>query len=441
MKQDRQRRPGLSLYRDQWTSGQRHGAMALICVVAFFNLIDRQILSILMEPIKKEFGASDTMMGLLAGSTFAIFYSLASLPLARASDRYPRGVVLAISLGAWSVMTSLGGFAQSFVQLAVTRIGVAVGEAGSGPTSYSLAADLYPLRHRGKAIAAYACATSVGIGGAVMLGGWLVEHVGWRGTLLAMGVPGVLLSGVVLLGLKEPPRGMADGLADEKADESYGFLEVLRYLWTLRSYRCIILIASAGGGAGYASLLWGPTFMMRIHDMSSTEVGLLFGGGTIAALLIGQAVASVVADWAGQRDIRAYMWVTAVSCAIAAPFGLVFAFAGNSLVAMAGFMLFYIFQSPFNLCCITMSQTLVPPRMRGMASTVSSLATNLFGFGVVPLVMGATNDLLAPQLGGQAIRYSMILAGLMVSIAVVGALLATIWLKADYARLHGEKTP
>lgn len=429
----------LSLYRKDWTPAQRHGAMALICIVAFFNLLDRQILSILMEPIKQEFGASDTMMGLLAGSTFAIFYSLASLPLARASDSYPRGIVIAVALGVWSVMTSLGGFASTFFQLGLTRVGVAIGEAGSGPSSYSLASDLYPLRHRAKAIAAYSCATAFGIGGAVMLGGWLVEHVGWRGTLLAMGLPGILLSLLVLFMLKEPPRGMADDLAPEKADKTYSLMEVLRYLWQLKSYRCIFVIACAGGGAGYASLLWGPTFMIRIHDLSSTEAGLMFGGGTIVALLVGNITASIIADYAGQRDIRAYAWVTVASCSIAIPFALLFAFAESSYMAMAGFMLFYIFQSPFNLGCVTLSQTLVPPRMRGMSSTILSLALSLFGFGVVPLVMGVINDFLAPSVGIEAIRYSMVAATLLVSICVIGALLCTIWLKEDYAKLHGEQ--
>ncbi len=430
----------LALHRAEWTSGQRHGAMVLICLAAFFNLLDRQIMSILIEPIKKDFGASDAAMGFLAGSAFAVFYAIASIPLARISDRHPRNLLIAVSLGAWSVMTMVGGFAGNFVQLALTRVGVAVGEAGSGPASYTLAADLYPLRHRGKAVAVYAASTSVGIGLAVMLGGWLVGQFGWRGTLIIIGAPGVLLALMILFLLKEPPRGLSDPIAAGQADASYGFWQVMRYLWQLRSYRCIVLIAACGGGAGFGSLLWGPTFMIRVHHLSAAEVGLLFGTGTIVALLLGQIGAGAVADIAGQRDIRAYMWVIAISSAIALPFGLLFVFSDNRWAAIIGFSLFYLFLSPFNLCCITMGQTLVPPRMRAMAATVQGLFQTFVGFGVVPPLIGWSNDMLTARYGEQAIRYSMGLT-VMIALFIIGfSLLGAIWLRGDYAKLHGGGT-
>ena len=112
----------------EWTAAQRHGAMLLVCFVGIFNLVDRQIMTILLEPIKREFGASDTGMGLLTGSIFAGFYALASIPLARLADRFPRKLVIGGALAAWSVLTSLGGLSTSFAQLAMTRLGVAIGE-------------------------------------------------------------------------------------------------------------------------------------------------------------------------------------------------------------------------------------------------------------------------------------------------------------------------
>lgn len=432
-----QNRRGFALHRAEWTPMQRHGAMALVCIAAFFNLLDRQIMSILIEPIKQEFGATDAAMGLLAGSAFAFFYAACTVPMAWVSDRYPRNLLISVSLFAWSLMTMLGGFASSVAQLALTRVGVAVGEAGSGPSSYTLASDLYPLKHRGTAVGIYAASTSVGIGFAVMIGGWLLGEFGWRGTLIAVGLPGILLSLVLLLFLKEPPRGLSDPLAPDKADASFGFMEVVRYLWSLKSYRCILIIASAGGGAGFGSLLWGPTFMIRVHHLSPAEVGLLFGTGTVVALLLGQVGGGAVVDWAGRRDLRSYMWAMAISTTIAIPFGLMFVFSDDRWVAIIGFSMFYLFLSPFNLCCITMGQTLVPPRMRAMAASIQGLFQAGIGFGVTPPLIGLSNDLLNPYFGEGAIRYSMALT-LAISLIIIGvSLLGARWLLADYAKLHG----
>jgi len=285
-------------------------------------------------------------------------------------------------------------------------------------------------------VAIYAASTSVGIGLAVMIGGWLLGELGWRGTLVAVGAPGILLSVLLLLFLKEPPRGLSDPLAADKAEARFGLMQVIRYLWSLKSYRCIVIIASAGGGAGFGSLLWGPTFMLRVHHLSPAEVGLLFGTGTIVALLIGQVGAGALADIAGKRDIRAYMWTMAISTTIAIPFGLLFVFSDNRWAAITGFSLFYLFLSPFNLCCITMGQTLVPPRMRAMAATIQGLFQTGIGFGVTPPLLGLSNDLLKPYYGELAIRYSMALT-LAISLLIVGfSLLGARWLLADYARLH-----
>ena len=154
--------------------------LAVLFVVYVFNFIDRQILSILIGPIQKELGVSDTAMGLLSGFTFAIFYTLAGIPIARLSDRGSRRGVIAVSLALWSVMTAATGLAQSFWQLALARIGVGVGEAGGSPPSHSLLSDYFPPERRATALALYANGIYVGAGLAYLLGGWVVTHFDWR---------------------------------------------------------------------------------------------------------------------------------------------------------------------------------------------------------------------------------------------------------------------
>ncbi len=428
-----------------WSASQRHGALALLCLVGIFNMMDRQIMAILLEPIRKEFGASDTQMGLLTGTTFALFYVAASFPLARAADRYRRGRLLGVVLGFWSLMTLLGGLATSFTTLLLTRIGVAVGEAGSSPASFAMIPDLYPLRNRAKAMSLYMASLSVGTGVAVMVGGWLAENFGWRMALIAAGAPGMLLAVLIWFALAEPPRGMSDPLPAERADTRYGFVDTLRVLWASPTFVCCLLLVSFGALTGYGVMTWGATFLMRVHGLSPAETGLIFGSVSMLALVAGQIFTGVVADWAGRRDIRAYLWCAAAVCALALPFGLLFVLAGQWWLAMVGFALHAFFLGSHSMCAYTISQSVLPPRTRGTASMIISLGATIFGFGFAPLIVGVSNDLLEPIHGVFAIRYSIVIILAFLLVCVISALAGTIWVRREYATLNqlnqqGERT-
>lgn len=428
---------------DEWTGIRRHLTLGLLCVTALFNIFDRQIMTILLEPIKKEFGASDTEMGLLAGSVFALFYAMASIPLGRFADRYSRRLLIAACLAAWSLMSAFGGLARSFVQLALTRVGVAIGEAGSTPASYAIIADLYPLRQRAKALSFYAAASSIGAGAAVMLGGWLVESFGWRATLVAVGLPGVVLAMLLLWLLKDPPRGLSDP-SQAKApasDVQQSMLSALRHFWSLRSYRWVLLTPAFCQVTLYGTLIWGPTFMLRVHALSPSEVGLLFGGVTTIALVLGQLSGGMLADWMGSRDIGGYMRFSAAMAAIAVPFGLMFLFATSTMLAMIGFGLLSLAMAPITMCATVMAQSLVPPRMRATSSTVLLLTATTFGVGFAPLFVGISNDLLQPRLGEGAIRYSLAIVVGFLALSSIAALVAAKRVGADYERLQDGTDP
>ena len=422
--------------RAEWTAAQRHGALLLVCFVGIFNLMDRQVMTILLEPIKLEFKATDTEMGLLTGGIFAFFYAGASIPLARLADRFPRKMVIGGSLAAWSVLTSLGGLASSFTQLASTRLGVAIGEAGSGAPTYSILADLYELKHRAKAYSCYSAATSIGIGGAVIIGGWLVDAIGWRLTLVAVGAPGVILSLIVFTMLREPVRGMADNLAETEADRHYGFWETLRHLFTIRTFPFLILICGLGGTGGYGLLTWGPSFLIRAHGMSPADVGIYFGSMSIVALVLGQLITGVVLDIAARHDLRAYMWFAGGGLLLCIPFGLRFTLANSWWLSIIGFGLLSFLISPHNMCGTVIAQTLAPPRMRATASMIIGLGTALFGTGFGPMFIGMLNDLLIPRYGPLAIRYSISAALIFFGLSATAALIAARFVRADHARLH-----
>ncbi len=424
--------------RAAWSMARRNWLLLLLCATGLVNMLDRQIISILLQPIKQEFAASDTVMGLLTGPIFAGFFALAAIPVARSLDVYPRKVVLAACITFWSLMTSLGGLAQSFVQLALTRIGVAVAEAGGAPASHSMAADLYPLRRRGLAIATISAAQSLGIGLGVFLGGWLTEAFGsWRTSFMIVGLPGIILAVVLLFSVREPPRGMSDNLSDDAPAPK--FFATFAELWGLLSFRCMFLVTTFGGIGGYGFLNWGPTFLRRVHHMTGSQVGTWFGLTVAAALITGNMMGGYLGDRFGRRNLTGYLWVCGAGPLLAVSAGMVFLFSHDWRVAIVGLFLYQGLLTTHIPSAYTMGQTLAPLRMRATASVILNLGSALVGTAVAPLIIGALNDLLAPRLGDESIRYSMSIVAVFPLLACACAWLAIRWVRSDYARSHGRE--
>src|SRR5688572_22703355 len=207
--------------------------LALLFAVYVVNFIDRQILAILLEPIKADLGVTDTAMGFLTGIAFALFYTVAGIPIARLADRSVRRTVIAVGLAVWSGMTVLSGLARSFTQLALARIGVGIGEAACTPPAHSLLADYFPPERRGTALAVYGMGIHVGILFGFLVGGWMNELFGWRQALFVVGAPGLILAIVVRLTVREPVRGAADGIV--VAAETVPFRAAVSEFRSLRS--------------------------------------------------------------------------------------------------------------------------------------------------------------------------------------------------------------
>ena len=189
----------------QSRESQRYARYVLfvLFVVYIFNFIDRQILSILIDPIKEDLGVSDTAMGFLTGLAFAVFYTVAGIPIARLADRGVRRTIIAVGLAVWSLMTALSGAAQSFVQLALARVGVGVGEAACSPPAHSLISDYFPPEKRATAISFYNSGISIGVMFGYLAGGWIVQFFNWRVAFLVVGLPGILMAVVIRLTIRE----------------------------------------------------------------------------------------------------------------------------------------------------------------------------------------------------------------------------------------------
>ena len=389
-----------------WPPRRRLLILLTLCGVAALNLVDRQLITILLEPIKHDLHVTDTAMGLLTGLSFALVYATAALPVARLSDRSVRRDILALCLLVWGSMTLFCGLARSYGQLAAARMGVALGEAGFNPCAHSIIADLYPLSRRAGALGLLNAAASIGIGFGLMFGGWLNTQFHWRTVFMIAGAPCIVLALLFRVGFPEPPRGLSD--TRPAAQETPPLRQTLAWLWRLRSFRFLALAAMSCAFVNYGLQIWAASFFIRVHGMGTREVGLKLGTASAIGLLVGTIASGVLADRLGQRDARWYMRVTGIGMLLALPFG---ALALLSTDSTTGFLYYCVaigllstWASPIH----AMTQTLAAPRMRGMAAAIVSFCIYLVGYSLGPLFVGLLNDHLQPSLGAESVRYSLL---------------------------------
>ncbi len=390
-----------------WPPAKRMAVLLVLCLVAAINLIDRQLITILLEPIKRDLGASDTMMGLLTGLSFALVYVTAALPIARWSDRGVRRNLIAASVFIWGTMTMLCGLAHSYVQLAAARMGVALGEAGSNPASHSTIADLYPLGRRGAALGMFNAAASIGIGFGLFFGGWLNTHFNWRTVFIIAGAPCLIIALVIRIAMPEAPRGMSESRAT--SHQPPPLLETLAWLAKLRTFRFLALSAMTCAFVNYGLQIWAATFFIRVHGMSAKEVGMKLGIASAVGLFIGTIGSGTLADRFGRLDIRWYMRVTGAGMLLAMPFGLLALMNSTANASFVYYCLAVGFVSSWASPIHAMTQTITAARMRGMASAIIGFCLNLVGYGLGPLFVGVLNDHLRPTLGVESVRYSLMI--------------------------------
>ncbi|HJV26463.1 MAG TPA: MFS transporter [Aromatoleum sp.] len=382
--------------------------LGLLFAVSTFNYIDRTIISILQVPIKRDLGLSDTQLGLLTGLSFALFYTTLSLPIARLADRTVRKRLVAAALAVWSGMTALTGLAANFTHLVLLRVGVAAGEAGSIPASHSMIADLFPPRSRATAMAILGLSLPVGMMFGFLSAGMLAETLGWRKSFGVIGVVGLLLVPIVLLVIREPARGRFDQAADV-ADSQPGFVEALKTLWHLRSYRFLIAGAALHAYVSYSVMNWSAPFYTRVHDMSIGDVSVYLalvngiGGG------IGMYLGGWLSDRLGQRDARLRLRVLTFGGLIFVPMALAQYLVESTSLSLAfgvvAFTLLPFYYGPV----VAVPQLLVAPNMRALTSAVTLLVTNLVGLGLGPTVTGFISETLIVRFGmGQySLRYAI----------------------------------
>jgi predicted MFS family arabinose efflux permease len=383
-------------------------ALGVLTAVYTLNLVDRSLMTLLLQPIKEDMQLSDTQLGLLTGIAFGLFYATVGLPIARWSDRGNRVSIAATSIGLWGITVMASLVISSFTQMVIARIAAAVGESGCKPPTYSLVGDYFPdPGKRTRAMAIYLAGSPLSALLAYIFGGWLNEHFGWRLTFCLAGILGLLLALVVKLTLVEPRTLLPPRLVDTAALPS--LKEVAATLWHQRPLRhlCSALIVLYTLSLGLSP--WYAAFMMRSHAMGTAELGIWFGLivgiGGVAGVLAGGFAAS---RWFGGNDasqmrMSAATMVVLLPCYVAF---LTFSTKHGALVSLIP--LFFA----LGLCLgptYSLLQRLAGDDMRATMMALVMLLSNLIGFGLGPQAVGIISDVLAPAFGIESLRYAMLI--------------------------------
>ena len=395
-----QEQPVAESTRYRWT------VLVMLTLVYSFNFIDRQILVILQEPIKADLGLSDAQLGLLTGFSFALVYVTAGIPIAWLADRANRRNIVAASLAFWSLMTAMSGLVQNYGQLLVARLGVGVGEAGGTPPAHSMISDYFPPSSRGTALSFYSMGIYIGVLFGFAAGGWIAENFGWRNAFFVIGIPGILYAFAVLWVVKEPKRGHFDPAgagapAQSSLSETMAGLRRRPTFWYL-SVGCAFSAFVSYGNGNFM-----PSFLMRNHGLSLTEVGVILGLISGLSGATGTFLGGYMADRLATRDMRWYLWIPilgGLSAMIPAYYTLL---GENTTFIVAAMIPSQILSALYLGPCIATCHNLVSPGMRAMASAILYFVLNLIGLGLGPLTVGILSDFYAEPFGDDNLRYAM----------------------------------
>jgi MFS family permease len=374
-------------------------ALALAVMV---NFLDRGILTLLVEPIKRDLHLSDVQMSLIMGFAFSFFYTLLGLPIARLVDRNSRKLILTAGITIWCLMTMLCGLATNFWQLFLARAGLGVGETTSGPSAYSLLSDYFPPQRLPRAISFMSMGFVCGTGLALILGAWIISFVarhpavslpvvgqlhGWQTVLMLVGLPGLLVA-AIMASVREPPR------RGGAASQPEPLLTIFRFTARHRAVYLPLFIGLGMRSAQmFATQMWGPAFYGRTYGWSPSQVGYVSGLSVFAAMPIGLALGGWLAERYWRRgvhdgNIRVVVIATLVSvpCGIAGPLmpSPWLAVGCLLLATLTGMMAV----SPENAAI----QTVTPNRLRGQISFLFLFMMNVLGMGLGPLFVGALSQ-------------------------------------------------
>lgn len=381
--------------------------LLLLSLLSALSYMDRQILAVLLGPVKAEFGLADLQVGLVASVGFALSFALIALPLGHWADRHNRRTLVAWSRGLGGALAMLGAAAAGAWTLAATRAGGAVSEAGGGPASMSMIADLYPPEQRSSAMSVFSMSASVGSLMALAGGAWLAQHHGWRVTLAVVGGSTLLMSLLLRWLAQEPARGAFGGAASPALQGLPG-QGAVQAIWQQTVARWLIVAGSFALLAGYSFGTWNYSYLVRHHGLSLQAAGAVSGLAAVGSV-IGSLLAGALTDRLVRHDLRWQVGVPLLGVGLALPAGWLYLLvpAGQWVPAALLVLAFAFFISWWVAPTYAALSLVVPPQRRATASALLLLAGAVLGSGAGPVLTGALSDGLARWTGAASLGWAL----------------------------------
>ncbi|GGW76557.1 MFS transporter [Alteromonas halophila] len=402
----------------------RNYVLFILTLVYAFNFIDRQIIGILSPFIKADLGLDDAQLGWLKGIYFALLYTLVGIPIAWLADRYNRINIIGISLTMWSAFTAASGLAANYLQLALARIGVGIGEAGGSPPAHSIISDLFPKESRAGALAIYSLGIPFGIMLAFFASAFFLKGgaADWRLVMISVGLPGIVLALILKLTVKEPARGKHS--RPDTANQPSVWQSV-KVLLRIPTWWGMAMGISFGSFGNYAISTWIIDYYVRAFEgLDITQLLIAFGIINGTAYAAGVWLGGVIADKWGAVTRRAYALLPAYALVIGVP-AFYFSLQVNDLWLSVGLLTLLLFTSGMYLGpCFAMAQTLAPINVRAMSTALFFFVLNIIALGGGPTITGIISQALIPAHGEtEALR----LALSYLLVPYIGAILVFFW--------------
>lgn len=400
---------------------RRNLTLGLVAVVAALNYIDRQVFGIFMPQIGEDLGINHQQLGFIAGISFSVFYLIAAFPIARLADRGDRPLIIALCVSVWSLATAACSLAGSMLQLVLIRIGLAAGEGGAGPASQSLLLELFPKERRTLVLSVILASSAVGIGAGGAIGGWLSQWLDWRGSLIAVGLPGLPVALAVWLLAAEPRRRAGAALV---STAPIPLREVLATIVGTPSLRWVALTIICVSSAGFPFLIWAGSFYQTVHGMTPKAAGAALFIPITGGLVIGNLLAGWLGDRFGKGRPRYYAVLAAVGLIGAFPLGIAMAQAASASASLAFFFVYHILLTVHLAPMQALAFAQVDPRQRAMLGAFLNMVITLCGVGIGTWAVGALSTFFAARYGDLSLRYAMTAVTFTIPLGAVCAIMA-----------------
>ncbi|AUW57442.1 hypothetical protein C1T17_04320 [Sphingobium sp. SCG-1] len=410
------RLPQGALPWEAFSPRQRYSFLAMLFLISVVSYADRQLLPVVLGKIKLEFGLSDGMLGAIGGAPFALCYAVSTLPFARAADRGNRKAWLLVSFAFWTVATMACGFVPTLLLLFIARMGVGLGEGGAMPISHSLIANYFPPDVRGRAFAIFTAASTIGTALALIGGGWLAQHYGWRTAFLWMGALSIPIGMLAFGVLREPPR---DNTYRSENNTRPRLIADLSALSTKPSFLLILSGFILYSLFGYGPITFIPTYLVRDLHVDIATAGAQYGAASAIGTLVGAVVGGVLTDKLFRRDPRWLVWLPAAGFAVSLPLAVI-TFSATTLVdfivwvAILQAVLFATLPALFAAV-----QHVCGPSRRATATAVLLALLNAVGMTVGPLATGWLSDAFSAAAYPQSLRLALLVMSWMLAPAAL----------------------